>query len=120
MSPNVLPLVKGYSEDWPIQTYLWGGSVKAVYASGDTLAAGIYAHGSSSALFNPTIGWFTNGGLQTGYDQGQVLASVSATQAATLEVSGSYTLLVTNTPAADPTRTYPIARIALRVDSPAI
>ena len=111
----VLIVIKGYALARPFQTYL-PGSVAAVYAAADTLAAKVIPHHSVTAAFTPTVDWYTAGGTQNGYDQGQVVVAISAAQSALLEVSGNYTLLVEVTPASDPTNTYPALRIPLRVD----
>ena len=49
---------------------------------------------NQTAVFQPTVGWYTANSTQTGYTQGQVLVSPTAAQSATLEQNGTYSLEV--------------------------
>jgi hypothetical protein len=89
-----LTVVQGAYADWPLQAWNRGSQTAPAFAAGDTLAAYVYAGSSQAQLFAPAVAWYTAGGTQTGYAQGQVLVSPTAAQTATLEAGGTYTLIV--------------------------
>jgi hypothetical protein len=89
-----LILVQGSAADFPLQAVNRGGKTFPAFAAGDALTAQVFAGQNQTALFTPTVGWYTAGGTQTGYGQGQVLVSITAAQAATLELNGTFTLEV--------------------------
>jgi hypothetical protein len=112
-----VPIVTGAAVDLGIQTYLRGsGSQPASYASGDTLTAGVYQSRQSSALFTPTVTWYTANSTQTGYTQGQVVVSWTDAQGALLIPTISYTLVVFWAPASSPSKVAPIVRIPLTIE----
>jgi hypothetical protein len=123
---NSLPaVVAGDAADIPIQAWLYGGVQPAAYSAGDTLVGYVYQTPRSPApLFTATVTWYTAPGstgspTQTGYDEGQVLFSISNAQGALLVPSLVYTVVVVWAAAATPSKTETIVRIALPVVSPA-
>jgi hypothetical protein len=62
------------------------------FTSATTLSASVWAGPYQAGLFVPAVGWFTNGGKQTGYDQGQVALSIAGNQTGVLDPSGEYFL----------------------------
>jgi hypothetical protein len=111
---------KGYARDIPIQCVLIPtGSTPAVFGPADTLTAAMYQSGVDAAVFEPTVGWYTkdnqDGPTQTGYDQGEVLVSVTNEEAALLQPSVPYNLIVVWSPASNPTQSAPVASIPITV-----
>lgn len=97
-----------------------GGSVPAVFNSDDVLAAGLYQSGVETAVFSPSVSWNTvaaDGTSQTGYDQGQVLVTITATQAGLLQPSVTYNLEIERYLAGDSARANPesIASVPISV-----
>jgi len=115
---NPFPIVQGLAADYPTQTWLWGGLTKAAYANGDTLTGYCYPAKSTTALFQPAVSWYTANSFQTGYDQGQIVISISGAQSALLVAGNPFTLLVTWSPAGQPAKIAPIARVKLLVLPP--
>lgn len=96
------------------------GSVPAVFNADDTLQAGLYQSSVEAPVLAPTVGWATtdaNNQPQTGYDQGQVMVTLTATQAALLQGGVTYNLEVERCLAADTGRVNPeaIASIPISV-----
>ncbi len=111
-----LTIVAGDAKDWEIQTWNEGALAPASYQPGDTLTgAYLYRNRSTTPVFQPTVQWFTNGNTQTGYQQGQLLVSVTNAQAALLQPTVGYTLVVKLSPATDPSRSYAIVRLPVDV-----
>lgn len=111
---TTVPIVQGDPADLPWQCKT--RDVKSsVYAAGDTLTAQVYASGATTPLFSPTVGWFTAGTTQTGYDQGQVITTVSNAQSAQMLAPNSYTLLVSRQLASNPAETEYIVHAKLSI-----
>jgi hypothetical protein len=89
-----LTIVQGSAADFPLQAVNRGGKTFPTYAAGDALTAQVFAGQNQTALFTPTVGWYTAGSSQTGYGQGQVLVSITAAQSLPLDYAGTYTLEV--------------------------
>jgi hypothetical protein len=118
---QTLRITQGADKDYPLQAHNTGGQTNPAYAAADTLAAYVYRGQDQAVLFATPVAWYapvdpvTLLPLQTGYDQGQVLVSISKANSATLDPGGSYLLLVWWTKA-DLSRTEPIARCMLLVE----
>ena len=76
-----LTIVQGSAADWPLQAQNRGGSTTPTFGSSDTLTATIWVGVDQTALFQPSVSWYTANGTQTGYGQGQVLVSPTAARA---------------------------------------
>jgi hypothetical protein len=114
-------VIVGGRFDLPIQTILRGSGAYGSMAngSGDTLTGYVYQGTTPIALFQPTVTWYTGAThSQTGYDQGQVLASATSTQTAAFSGGLYYVLIVWWTPVASPSQPVPIARIRLNAKNP--
>lgn len=71
-----------------------------IYTSGSVLSAQVWQGQNQASLFSPTVAWQTTpvgGGSQTGYDQGQFSCSFVGSNTATLDPSGEYFVLVSQT-----------------------
>jgi hypothetical protein len=112
---SVIVAVRGSAKDLPIQGRVPGAP--AVYGAGDTLEAEVRAYQAGAAIFVPDVAWYTAGGDQTGYEQGQVLVSYTATQAALLQPTLPHTLLVWRTPSGDVDRRELIVRLRIIVEA---
>src|SRR5436190_956245 len=112
---QTLRITQGADKDYPLQAHNTGGQSNPAYAALDTLAAYVYRGQDQAVLFAAPVSWYTANGTQTGFDQGQVLVSISKANSATLDPGGSYLLLVWWTKA-DLSRTEPIARCMLLVE----
>ena len=95
-------------------------SSAAVFAAGDVPSATLL-QGSMTPIGAPSASWYTapdpttNAPTQTGYEQGQLLASLSASDTALLS-PGLATLLIHVVPAAAPTQPELVARVRLVVE----
>lgn len=89
-----LEIINGSSADWPLQATNRGGLTNPAYASGDTLTAMIWSGDDQAVLCSPATAWYTANGTQTGFDQGQVLVSISSVQSALLVPGGTYSIQV--------------------------
>jgi hypothetical protein len=107
-----LPLSVGSAVDLPIQLLLISGKPPRTMTGGDTITLAVAPSRQTAALFAPTFSWYTPGG-QTGYDQGQIVASLSNAQGAMIWPSNCYDLLAWWTPAASPGRTQLVARVPI-------
>lgn len=118
--PSVRPpivLVTGSAAELPIQCYLRGdGTVPATFAPDDVLTTAIYASRQAAAAFVPTVGLYTLGGTQDGYEEGQVVVTFTSTQGAILVPTISFNLLVWRARAVDPTNRDLVVRIPLVVE----
>lgn len=85
-----IDIYRGSQQVYPIQTYNRGGESDPAYAPTDTFSCSIYGGADESPLFSPAVAWWTNGGTQTGYDQGQVQVTITAAQSGTLEAAATY------------------------------
>lgn len=56
----------------------------------DTLSGSVWAGQSETPVFTFTPTWYTAGNTQTGFDEGQITAPISAAQSAMLEANGGY------------------------------
>lgn len=110
-------IVPGSHKDIVIQCKAQGG-IDAVYAQGDTLSAEVWPASLTSRLFVASASWYTAKGRQTGYDQGQVVGSLTSAQSATLQPSARYNLRIFRALAADPSENEEIAVVELRVRKP--
>lgn len=119
-SSNPISIVTGSAVDIPLQSWNRGSLSTPVFGANDTLAAAIYQSRISTPIFTPECGWYTAGSSQTGYGQGQTVTSVTDAQAALLVPTIRYSLSVSWTPAADPSKTVVIARVPLVIEPIAI
>lgn len=118
-SPARLVIVQGAAQDFCLQSLNRGGAA-ASFASGDTISAAIYQWSVATPICTPTVAWYTAGGNQTGYDQGQIVVSPTNAEAALLQPTGGplgYTMVVTWTSAAQPSKSAPIVRLPLTVEA---
>jgi hypothetical protein len=88
------PLVWGSARDWPLQVNNWGLLTSPAFSAGDTLSAYLYRGLDEVPLFTLACTWYTANGSQTGYGQGQLVASITSLQSSSLEPDGSYILQV--------------------------
>lgn len=94
-----LDVIIGAHRDWPLQCWNQGAqTTPAGWASGDTLTGYVYQGQSETQLLSLSVAWYTAGGTQTGYGQGQVQATITAAQSATLEANGTYVVILWRTP----------------------
>lgn len=93
-----LKITIGAHRDWPLQCWNEGAATPATFAATDGLSAYVYRGQDQAALFAPQVAWYTAGGTQTGYGQGQVQATIASAQSAALEGDGEYALAVWRTP----------------------
>jgi len=116
-------ITPGSHRDFPIQCWTQSG-IRAVYAQGDTLSAGIYRTttdpvaapiGTASATWytDPIPGTTTP--RQTGYDEGQVVGTILSADSAKLVRLMTVYLRLFRTMAADPSETEEIATVQLKV-----
>jgi hypothetical protein len=89
-----LTISPGSDTDFPLRAWNRGGLSNPVFGATDTLSANLWPGDSETALFQPTVIWYTANGTQTGYEQGEVLLTISAAQAAQLEQLGNYSVEV--------------------------
>ncbi len=111
-----ISLIVGQAQDLPLQAYVRGG-VMAVFASGDTITAGVYQPESNLAMFTPDVAWYTASNTQNGYGQGQVDVSITNAEAAFFVPGVVYTLVVFWSPATDPQQSAAIIRVRLVITS---
>jgi hypothetical protein len=111
------PVPVGSARDLPIQCRLPGGLPGAM-SGGDVLQMAVVPIGQSVILFTPTAGWYTAGDTQTGYDQGQIVASWEASDAALMQASIRYALEVYWAPGAAPSRLQLVAWVPLVAYNP--
>lgn len=104
-----LEIVQGSDRDYPLQAQNEGSQSAPIFSSGDSLEGFVWPGGDQADLFNPTVTWYTAGGTQTGYDQGQVVLTIPAAQSATLTPNATYSLEIWWTKS-DATRTACIVR----------
>ncbi len=114
---NSLTIVQAADRDFPVQTFLQGGIATPVYSSSDSLSGAVFQGRTLTPIFIPTVGWYTKNGLQTGYDQGQILIGINNAQSAMLIVGGKYMVITYWSPADNPTKTGIIARMILIVEA---
>jgi hypothetical protein len=112
---NPFTIVTGLASDYTVQTWLRGGITPAAYALGDVLVGYCYRSGTTTALFQPAVTFYTKGGSQTGYTQGQILISLSNAQASLLVPGIRYGLEVTWSPLSNLTKVAAIVRVSLVV-----
>ncbi len=115
---NPFTIVVGYGDDYPIQIRLKGSGANATLAFDDIVVGALYPHNNGVASCTPTISFYTAGSTQTGYDQGQVVASYSTADAQAVSPSIQYYLLITRARAASPTVFNPIAIVPFSVVQP--
>jgi hypothetical protein len=119
-SPVRLTIVQGAAEDFALQCWNRGGQTRPAFAAGDTLSTAIYQRAVVTPICQPAVEWYTAGDTQTGYDQGQIVVSSANADTASLQPTGGsvqYTLIVTWTPAAQPSKPAPIVRLPLTVET---
>jgi hypothetical protein len=89
-------ITKGSNETLPMQLHNWGGYTAPIYTVSDTFTASVYRGQDQPVLFTGVVTWNTTdpdtGAAQTGYDQGQIVVSLTAANTATLEPGGLYLL----------------------------
>jgi len=87
----------GSHVDVPLQCFALGGA-QAQYNPDDTLSAEVWGAGQAVLTFAAAASWYTarkNGvDRQTGYDQGQVVGTVTSAQSATLQPTARYFLRI--------------------------
>lgn len=118
-SPAQIAIVQGAAEDLCLQCRYRGGAT-AAFAAGDSISAAIYQWRVATPVCTPEVAWYTASNSQTGYDQGQILVSLTNDQAALLQPTGGplgYSLVVTWTPAALPSKSAPIVLLPLTVET---
>ena len=93
-----LTIVIGSHEDYPLQCWNRGAQSAPVFLADDVMTAYVYRGQDQSTVFSPTVAWYTKNSTQTGYDQGQVLVTITSAQAALLSENGEYSLIVWRTP----------------------
>lgn len=116
--PNTITLIPGSSRDLPVQCKDLAGN-PCVFQAADTLACGFWQAGASAAAFAPLIDWNTKGGIQTGYDQGQILVSFTIAQTSNLQPNVKYHLWAERTLGSDATKTEEIAHFLANVETKA-
>jgi hypothetical protein len=109
-------IAPGSRKDIVVQCKAQGG-IDAVFAQGDALSAEVWPANLSSRLLVASASWYTSKGRQTGYDQGQVVLSLTSAQSATLQPSGRYWLRVFRT-LSGTSETEEIATVLLKVRRP--
>jgi hypothetical protein len=62
--------------------------------AGDVLTASVWAGQREASIFAPAVVWYTAGGTQTGYSNGQVQVTITAAQSAMLDAAGVYQLQI--------------------------
>jgi hypothetical protein len=112
---NPFTIVTGLASDYVVQTWLRGSITPAAYALGDVLVCNCYRSGTTTALFQPAVTFYTKNGNQTGYTEGQLLISLSNAQASLLVPGIRYGLEVTWSPLLNLTKVAAIVRIPLVV-----
>lgn len=113
MIPQKIRVCAGLAVQIPIETHLYGGK-PARYQAGDTLAGYLYRSGIPSAVFSPTVAYYTAGSTVDGYDQGWIVISWDETQGALLVPRANQWVRVTRVISGD-THPYPIAMVPLDV-----
>jgi hypothetical protein len=118
---TAFPLSVGSAIDLPIQLLLIGGSPPptGLITAADTVTLSLIGSKQTVALFTPGFSWYTPDG-QTGYDQGQFVASISNAQGAQVEPTSLYYLVAWWTPASEPARSQLVARVPMvgKADAP--
>ncbi len=104
--------------DIPIQCYALGDLVPLAFNPDDILSAEFYPAGSSVPVLTPSTAWYTAKSTQTGYQQGQVLVSLSVAQTAMLQGSARYKLAIWRAPAGNPANIDPIAELYFVAKAP--
>jgi hypothetical protein len=116
------PIISGSATSYPIQCRARGDISNSAFLVGDTLTAYVCQGWQpqfppASYVFQPSIGWYTADGTQTGYDEGQVLAVISNALSTMLVPTANYTLIVGRSPSGAPGTVEEIVRIKLPVQS---
>jgi len=119
------PLVVGAATSYAIQCRAHGNVSNSVYGASDPLTAYVCQGNApsfppSSYVFQPSVGWYTANGTQSGYGQGQLLVTITNSQSAMLIATGFYTLVVGRAPSGAPSTVEEIVRIQLPVVSPTL
>jgi hypothetical protein len=115
---NSFTLTAGFAEDFPIQVRLKGSGHAAKFAVDDVLAGAFYPYGNPASACTPTITFYSAGVTQTGYDQGQVVASFSTANSLVVVPSIPYVLVVSRARSATPTVFTPVAIVRFDVAAP--
>jgi hypothetical protein len=119
------PIVAGAATSYPIQCRARGDVSNSTFLVGDTLSAYVCQGWQpefppSIYVFQPSIGWYTPDGTQTGYDEGQILATISNSQSAMLVPTANYTLIVGRSPSSAPGTVEEIVRMVLPVENASV
>lgn len=109
-----LTVVPGAHLDVPLQCFALGGA-PARYNPGDALSAEVWGAGQPARALVASADWYTSKGRQTGYDQGQVVGVMTATQTATLQPTARYYLRIFRSASGE---TEEIATVLIRVRMP--
>lgn len=117
-------IVQGLGEDYCVQVWNRGGLTRPDnFGVGDTLTGTIWQWRNPTPICTLGVDWYTapdNSGnpTQTGYDVAQIVISASNADAALLQPTGgplAYRIVVTWSPAAAPSTSFPIVDAPLTV-----
>ena len=114
-----ITMIQGMAQDIALQCWNRGGQTKPAFSADDTISAAIYQSQVATPICQPATDWYTAGGTQTGFDQGQILVSTTNAQAALLQPTGGaiqYMLIVQWSPAAQPSKSALVVRVPLTIE----
>jgi hypothetical protein len=97
---------------------LKGSGHAALFASDDSFVGAFYPYGNPTAACNPAVTFYTAGSTQTGYTQGQLVASFSMANSLAAVPSIPYVLVVSRARASTPTIFTPVAIVRFDVAAP--
>jgi hypothetical protein len=95
---TTLEITVGSHEDYPLQCWNRGAKSAPVFLPSDVMTAYLYVGLAQAQLLTLAVTWYTKGGTQTGYDQGQVLLTITSAQSAPLIADATYTIIIWRTP----------------------
>jgi len=100
-----LEMVAGEDKSFPLQCWLEGAMIPPAFVASDAMTSVVSPGEGEAALFAPAVAWWTDpdpvagAAAQTGYDQGQVLVSVSAADSLLVTAEAAHVLEVWRRPA---------------------
>lgn len=115
-TPQSTTLFPGYARDLPVQCFDLATN-KCAYQAADVLSCSVFQRNAGSPAFAPAVSWNIKGGVQTGYDQGQVLVAFTGAQTAQIQPNVPYHLWVYRQLGADNTKTEPIAHLLISTEA---
>ncbi len=116
-----ITIVAGEPATIPLQCRLRGsGTVAAMFNFDDVLTGVVRSSRNIVDASDMTVEFYTAGGNQTGYTQGQIEASMTADQTAALTPTLPYTLIVHRSLSVDLAHPELIVRLPLTVEALAI